>query len=80
MLDLSLHQGTSLHCHTPEIELRLSAVVSQGPNGRALETLWQVCSHLQRLGYPVVVLDGTAGESYEAPGLQRPTGPAGSSP
>ena len=71
MLDLSLHQGTSLHCHTPEIELRLSAVVSQGPNGRALETLWQVCSHLQRLGYPVIVLDGTAEESYAAPGLQH---------
>lgn len=71
MLDLSLHQGTSLHCHTPEIELRLTAVVSQGKDGQALETLWQVCSHLQRLGYPVVVLDGTAEESYEAPGLQH---------
>ena len=71
MLDLSLHQGTSLHCHTPEIELRLSAVVSQGSSGRSLETLWQVCSHLQRLGYPVVVLDGTAEESYAAPGLQH---------
>ena len=71
MLDLSLHQGTSLHCHTPEIELRLSAVVSQGSSGRSLETLWQVCSHLHRLGYPVVVLDGTAAESYAAPGLQH---------
>ena len=50
MLDLSLHQGTSLHCHTPEIELRLTAWVSQGKDGQALETLWQVCSHLQRLG------------------------------
>ena len=70
MLDLSLHQGTSLHCHTPELELRLTAVVSQGTDGRTLETLWQVCSHLQRLGYPVIVLDGTAEESYEAPGLQ----------
>ena len=71
MLDLSLHQGTSLHCHTPEVELRLTAVVSQGTDGRALETLWQVCSHLQRLGYPVIVLDGTAEESNEAPGLQH---------
>ncbi|WP_027996809.1 hypothetical protein [Simplicispira psychrophila] len=71
MLDLHSHQGTSLHCHTPEIELRLTAVVSQGADGRTLETLWQVCSHLQRLGYPVIVLDGTAEESYEAPGLQH---------
>lgn len=71
MLDMRLHQGSSLHCHTPEVELRLMSVVSQGAGGRALETLWQVCSHLQRLGYPVIVLDGTAQESDEAPGLQH---------
>lgn len=71
MLDMSLHQGSSLHCHTPEVELRLSCVVSQGAAGRALETLWQVCAHLQHLGYPVIVLDGTAQESDQAPGLQH---------
>lgn len=71
MLDLSLHQGSSLHWHTPEAALRLSAVVSQGAQGGALELLWQVCSQLQRLGYPVIVLDGTAEESAQAPGLQH---------
>ncbi|MDD2713976.1 MAG: hypothetical protein PHU77_13750 [Simplicispira sp.] len=71
MLDISLHQGSSLHCHAPEVELRLASVVSQGTGGRTLETLWQVCSHLQRLGYPVIVLDGTAQESDQAPGLQH---------
>ena len=34
-----------------------------------MEILWQVCLHLQRLGYPVVVLDGTARESESSPGL-----------
>jgi hypothetical protein len=71
MLDFGLHQGTSLHSHTPQAELRLAVVASQGGNAPALETLWQACSQLQRLGHPVVVLDGTAQESDDAPGLQH---------
>ena len=34
-----------------------------------LEALWQICASLQRLGYPVVVLDGTALETEDSPGL-----------
>ena len=71
MLDIGLHQGSSLHCHTPEVELRLATMVSQSGPGPALETLWQMCAHLRKLGYPVVVLDGTADESDDAPGLQQ---------
>lgn len=71
MLDIGLHQGSSLHCHTPEVELRLATVVSQPGHGPTLETLWQMCAHLRQLGYPVVVLDGTADESDDAPGLQQ---------
>ena len=71
MLDIGLHQGSSLHCHTPEVELRLATVVSQSGHGPTLETLWQMCSHLRQLGYPVIVLDGTADESDDAPGLQQ---------
>ncbi len=71
MLDFGLHQGTSLHSHTPQAELRLAVVASQGGNAHALETLWQACSQLQHLGHPVVVLDGTAQESDDAPGLQH---------
>lgn len=70
MLSTNLHQGSSLHSHTPEAQLQLIAVASDDTGGHTLETLWQVCSHLQRLGYPVIVLDGTAAESEEAPGLQ----------
>ena len=69
MLDTSFHQGASLHFQTPQDELRLLAVASPQPEELGLETLWQVCLHLQRLGYPVVVLDGTAQESDDAPGL-----------
>lgn len=71
MFDIGLHQGSSLHFHTPEVELRLATVVSQDGHGPALETLWQMCTHLQQLRYPVVVLDGTAEESDDAPGLQQ---------
>ena len=71
MLDISLHQGSSLHCHTPEVELRVATMVSQSGPGPALETLWQMCAHLRKLGYPVVVLDGTADESDDSPGLQQ---------
>lgn len=71
MFDIGLHQGSSLHFHTPEVELRLATVVSQEGHGPALETLWQMCAHLQKLRYPVVVLDGTAEENDDAPGLQQ---------
>lgn len=70
MLDIGFHQGISLHSHTPQDELRLVAVASPQDDAYGLETLWHVCLHLQRLGYPVVVLDGTACESDNSPGLQ----------
>ena len=76
MLDIGLHQGSSLHCYTPEVELRLATMVSQSGHGPALETLWQMCAHLRQLGYPVIVLDGTADESEDAPGLQQLLGHA----
>lgn len=69
MLDLGFHQAASLHSLTPQAELRLLAVASQGNTASGLETLWQICGSLQRLGYPVVVLDGTAQESDDSPGL-----------
>ncbi len=70
MLDIGFHQGASLYSHTPQDELRLLAVTSSQADAYGLETLWQVCLHLQRLGYPVVVLDGTARETENCPGLQ----------
>ena len=69
MLDIGFHQGSSLYSHAPQDELRLIAVASPQTETHGLEILWQVCLHLQRLGYPVVVLDGTARESESSPGL-----------
>ena len=64
-------QAMGLNSITPQRELRLLPVVSQPDGGPWLEMLWQLCWHLQRLGYPVVVLDGTAPESHHSPGLAQ---------
>ena len=69
MLDVGFHQGAGLHSFTPQSELRVVAVASQDNATTGLEALWQVCAILQRLGYPVVVLDGTAHETDDSPGL-----------
>ncbi|MFT4241265.1 MAG: hypothetical protein QM569_03175 [Acidovorax sp.] len=69
MLELGFHQGAGLHSFMPQAELRVVAVASQDSAGSGLEALWQVCAILQRLGYPVVVLDGTAQETDASPGL-----------
>ncbi|KQO13877.1 hypothetical protein ASF11_13600 [Acidovorax sp. Leaf76] len=69
MLDIGFHQGASLHSFTPQSELRVVAVASQDNAGTGLEALWQVCAILQRLGHQVVVLDGTAHETDDSPGL-----------
>ena len=71
LLDTAAHQALGLHNYTPERELRLLPVVSQPDGGPWLELLWQLCAHLQRLGYPVAVLDGTALESHHSPGLAQ---------
>lgn len=69
MLDIGFHQAAGLHSYTPQTELRVIAVASQDNAGTGLEALWQICASLQRLGYPVVVLDGTAQETDDSPGL-----------
>lgn len=68
MLEFGLHQGTSLYGRTPQDALRLISVAS-APGGRSLELLWAICTHLQGLRYSTVVLDGSARETPESPGL-----------
>ncbi|MCO5103494.1 MAG: hypothetical protein M9919_05745 [Burkholderiaceae bacterium] len=68
MLEFGLHQGTSLYGRMPQDGLRLIPVAGV-PGGIGLEVLWNVCIHLQALGYPSLVLDGSQCESTEAPGL-----------
>lgn len=69
MLDTGFHQAAGLQSLTPQTELRVLAVASQEQVGSGLETLWQICASLQRMGYPVVVLDATGYETDESPGL-----------
>lgn len=71
MLDASFHQGAGLHSFTPQSELRVLAVASHGQAESGMEAFWQLCASLQRLGYPVVVLDGTAFETEASPGLHH---------
>ena len=60
MLDTGFHQAAGLNSFTPQAQLRVLAVASQERASSGLEMLWQICANLQRLGYPVAVLDGTA--------------------
>ncbi|MGP1629205.1 MAG: hypothetical protein ACTS5V_04640 [Giesbergeria sp.] len=63
-----MHQGSSLYGRAQQDALRLISVASI-PGGRSLEMLWAICMHLQGLGYPTVVLDGSTSETNESPGL-----------
>lgn len=69
MLESSSHQGEGLHWQGATTPLRVLSVL---PGGDQLGTqaLWTACTHLQRQGYPVVVLDGTEQETPDSPGLQ----------
>ncbi|MBY0412137.1 MAG: hypothetical protein K2Q97_18880 [Burkholderiaceae bacterium] len=69
MLDLSFQQAAGLQSFMPRTDLRVLAVASQSNTTDGIETIWQMCASLQRLGYPVVVLDGTAQETENSPGL-----------
>lgn len=69
MLDTLFHQGAGLHSITPQTPLRMVAVASQDHASDGLETLWHICAHLQSMGYPTIVLDGTARETDDSPGL-----------
>lgn len=71
MLEFGFHQGAGLSSHMPQNDLQLLAMASTQDTNGGMETLWQLCLHLQHLGYPVVVLDATAPENPRSPGLQQ---------
>lgn len=70
MLERDLHQGASLLHHALDTELRVAGLAPV-PDALGLETLWHMCAQLQRMGYPVVVLDGCSPESEARPGLAQ---------
>jgi hypothetical protein len=68
MLESSSHQGPACSGRPPPTAAR--AGVLPGGDLAGTQALWSACAHLQRLGYPVIVLDGTEQETADAPGLQ----------
>lgn len=71
MLESGLNQGVGLQRIAPRTPLRLVALASHGDKASELPLLWSLCSTWIGLGYPVVVLDMTARESADNPGLQQ---------
>lgn len=71
MLENGLNQGAGLRRIAPRTPMRLVAMASHGDLASELPLLWSLCSTWIGLGYPVAVLDVTANESQDNPGLQQ---------
>jgi hypothetical protein len=71
MLDASINQAAGLQGLACSPGAQLIAMVSHGDDSAELPLLWQLCSSLVDLGYPVTVLDGTSWESTDNPGLSQ---------
>lgn len=69
MLENGLNQGAGLRRIAPRAPLRLVAMASHGDQDGELPLLWSLCATWIGLGYPVAVLDVTASESEDNPGL-----------
>lgn len=69
MLENSVHQGSGLQWQGPAHPLRVLSVLPGGDMA-GTQALWKACTHLQRQGFPVLVLDGTERETTQSPGLQ----------
>lgn len=69
MLEPSIDQGEGLRRSMPHVGLRVIPVVSRGESKTEQPLLLQVCLSLQKFGQSVAVLDGTATEKDENPGL-----------
>ncbi len=64
-----IHQGAGLLGFAAGQGPRLLPVLSHPEAAMELEVLWQLAVQLQQQGYPVLVLDATAGEQAGEPGL-----------
>lgn len=71
MLDHPINQAAGLLDLTPPPHTRLVALVSHGDAAAELPLLLRLCSALVSLGFPVTVLDGTAQERDDNPGLEQ---------
>ncbi len=64
-----IHQGAGLLGFAAGQGPRLLPVLSHPEATMELEVLWQLAMQLQQQGYPVLVLDATAEEQAQEPGL-----------
>lgn len=71
MPDHPINQAAGLLDLTQEPQTRLVALVSHGDADAELPLLLRLCAALVHLGFPVTVLDGTARESEDNPGLEQ---------
>ena len=70
MPDSALNQAAGLLGISQAQGPTLIPMVSHGDDKTELPVLWQLCSMLVEMGYPIHVLDGTQAESEENPGLR----------
>ena len=71
MLDTrGLDQGAGLRQWATSLSPLIISMVHHGDKAAEMSALWQICARLQRLGYPLSVLDVTAAEGQNDPGLQ----------
>jgi len=70
MLESCLDQGAGLRLQMPQSAPRLAALVGHGDTDTELPLLWQLCDAMRALGYRVAVLDVSADEDFESPGLR----------
>lgn len=71
MLEMCVNQGAGLQSIAPQAVPRVMAMASHGDQQGELPLLWRLCATLTDFGYPVVVLDATALESEDNPGLEQ---------
>jgi hypothetical protein len=71
MLELTgFDQGEGLRLTASSETPRLLCVVQQGDRKAELGVMWQICTAIHRLGYPLGMLDATEVETGDNPGLQ----------
>lgn len=71
MLELTgFDQGEGLRQTAAGDGPQLLCVVQHGDRQAELSAMWQICTAIQRLGYPLGMLDATQRETSDNPGLQ----------
>ena len=71
MLELTgFDQGEGLRLAAASNGPQLLCVVQHGDRQAELSAMWQICTAIQRLGYPLGMLDATQRETSDNPGLQ----------